>query len=279
MSNELIPEVLPEDKPLPFWDHIGELRERLVRSALALFLGTAVTYVFRFRLWDVAIRPLQQAIRARPALAVLGAGSPFAYTDLAEPFMALMKLSFWTGVFLVSPYIFYQVWAFVKPALREREKNMAATFVGVTTLCFLLGALFAYDFMFGTLANLLMDEAVKAGLRPNLKPTEYLNLFLYTVVGCGVAFEAPVMFYFLARFGMVRSRSMIKYWREATMVILFVSGFCTPGDVVATMIVFGVVLLLLYFVSTFVVWLVERARGDVFPEPEDDLGLDDEDEL
>ena len=256
MNGELIPEVLPEDERLPFWEHIGELRDRLVRSAIAIFLGTMVTYVLRFRLWDIAKRPLMVAIAARPELG----GSPFAYTDLAEPFMAMMRLAFWAAVFLVSPYIFYQVWIFVKPALREREKKMAGTFIGVTSACFLVGALFAYYFMFGTLSNLLMDEAVKAGLRPNLRPTEYLNLFLYTVVGSGAAFETPVLFYFLARFGMVSSRAMLKYWREATIVILFVSGFMTPGDVVATMIVFGAVLLVLYFLSAGVVWLVEKSR-------------------
>jgi sec-independent protein translocase protein TatC len=257
MSTELIPEVLPDDKALPFWEHIGELRDRLVRSAIAIFLGTMVTYVLRFKLWDLAKRPLMAAIQARPELGA----SPFAYTDLAEPFMAMMRLSFWAAVFLVSPYIFYQVWIFVKPALREREKRMAGRFIGVTSACFVVGAAFAYFFMFGTLSNLLMDEAVKAGLRPNLRPTEYLNLFLFTVVGCGVAFETPVLCYFLARFGMINSRAMLKYWREATIVILFVSGFMTPGDVVATMIIFGVVLLILYFISAGVVWLVEKTRA------------------
>jgi sec-independent protein translocase protein TatC len=256
MNGELIPEVLPEDKSIPFWDHIGELRDRLVRSAIAIFAGTMVTYVLRFRLWDLAKRPLMIALAARPELGT----QPFAYTDLAEPFMAMMRLSFWAAIFLVSPYIFYQVWIFVKPALREREKKMAGTFIGVTSTCFLVGAAFAYFFMFGTLSNLLMDEAVKAGLRPNLRPTEYLNLFLYTVVGSGVAFETPVLCYFLARFGMINSRAMLKYWREATIVILFISGFMTPGDVIATMIIFGVVLLTLYFISAGVVWLVEKTR-------------------
>jgi sec-independent protein translocase protein TatC len=255
-DTELIPEVLPDDKPLPFWDHIGELRDRLVRSAIAIFVATSITYLLRFRLWELATRPLAMAEAQHPGLGF----QLFSYTDLAEPFMALMRLSFWTAVFLVSPYIFYQVWLFVKPALREREKNMATAFIGVTSSCFILGALFAYFFMFGTLANLLMDEAVKAAMRPNLKPTEYLSLFLYTVVGSGVAFETPVLFYFLARFRMVSSRAMLKYWREATIVILFVSGFLTPGDVVATMIVFGVVLLALYFISAGVVWFVERGQ-------------------
>ncbi len=259
--NELTPEVLPaaeEARALPFWEHVGELRDRLLRAAIAVFVGTSLTYVLRFKLWALATRPLFLALAKRADMA--SGVTPFAYTDLAEPFMALMTLSFWAAVFLVSPYLFYQVWAFVKPALRERERRMATRFVTATTLCFLAGAAFAYFFMFGTLSDLLMNEAVKSGLRANLKPTEYLNLFLYTVVGSGAAFEAPVLFYFLARFGLVSSRAMLVYWREATIAILFVAGFLTPGDVVATMIVFGAVLLVLYYVSALVVWLVERAR-------------------
>ncbi len=255
----LSPADADSERHLPFWEHVVELRTRLVRAALAVFLGTSLTYLLRFRLWALATRPLFLALAKRADMA--GAASPFAYTDLAEPFMALMTLSFWAAVFLVSPYLFYQVWAFVKPALRERERRMATRFVAATTLCFLAGAAFAYFFMFGTLSDLLMNEAVKSGLRANLKPSEYLDLFLYTVVGCGVAFEAPVLSYFLARFELINSRAMLTYWREATIAILFVAGFLTPGDVVATMIVFGAVLLVLYYVSALVVWLVERGRA------------------
>jgi sec-independent protein translocase protein TatC len=254
MSVELIPEVLPDDKRVPLWDHIGELRDRLINAALALFGATACGYFLRFRLWDLAKRPL---LLASPGLV-----SPFAYTDLAEPFMSMMRLSFWASVFVISPYLFYQVWAFVKPALRERERQMAVTFTAVTSACFIAGAVFAYFVAFPILTNILMDEAVQAGLRPNLRPNEYLNLFLCTVLGTGVSFEAPVLFYFLARFGIVSSRAMLKYWREATVAILFASAFLTPGDVIATTILFGVVLLGLYFISAGVVWLVERSYAE-----------------
>lgn len=254
MTVELIPEVLPEEKRLPLWDHVGELRDRLINSALALFAATACGYFLRFRLWDLAKRPLLQGA---PGLL-----SPFAYTDLAEPFFSMMRLSFWASVFAISPYLFYQIWAFVRPALHERERRMAVTFTAATSACFIAGAVFAYFIAFPILTRILMDEAVRAGLRPNLRPNEYLNLFLCTVLGTGVAFEAPVLFYFLARFGLVSSRSMLRYWRESMVAILAASSFLTPGDVIATTVLFGVVLLGLYFLSTGVVWLVERSCAD-----------------
>jgi sec-independent protein translocase protein TatC len=248
---ELIPEQLPDEEiRLPFWDHIGELRDRLINCALALFAATALGYVFRFRLWELAKRPLL-ALAGPPA-------SPFAYTDLAEPFFSLLRLSFWASVFVISPFLFYQVWAFVRPALHEREKKMATAFVAITSACFVAGAVFAYLVAFPILARVLMDEAVAAGLRPNLRPSEYLNLFLITVLGTGVSFEAPVLFYFLARFGLVTSRAMLRYWRESTVAILAAAALLTPGDVIASTVLFGVVLLGLYFLSAAVVRLVEK---------------------
>lgn len=256
MSVELIPQPLPDEdlpgeKRLPLWDHVGEFRDRLINCAIALFVTTACGYFLRFRLWDLAQRPLRLVA---PELI-----APFSYTDLAEPFISMMRLSFWTSVFAISPYLFYQVWAFVRPALRERERKMAVVFTIATSVCFVAGAVFAYFIAFPVLAHVLLGEAVQAGLRPNLKPTEYLNLFLCIVIGTGVTFEAPVLFYFLARFRLVTARAMIKYWRESTVAILAASAFLTPGDLIATTIMFGGVLLGLYFLSAAVVWLVERS--------------------
>ncbi len=251
MTLSLVAEELPEEKILPLWEHIGELRSRLIKSALALFAATASCYFLRFRLWELAKRPLLAV--APTAIA------PFAYTDLSEPFFSMLRLSFWTSVLAISPYLFYQVWAFIRPALRSRERRMATAFTMATSLCFIAGAAFAYCLAFPILVNVLMDEAVRAGLRANLSPNEYLNIFLCTVIGTGVAFETPMLFYFLARFGLVSSGAMLKYWRESTVAILTTTAFLTPGDVIASTILFGVVLLSLYFLSIGVVRLAERS--------------------
>jgi sec-independent protein translocase protein TatC len=248
----LTPQPLPDDAEaarMPFWEHVVELRGRLIRAVAALGLGTAAAYALRFRLWTLAVEPLDRVLRP------YGVSAPqaFAFTDLVEPFLVFMRLSFWTAVFVTSPYLFLQLWGFIKPALRESEKRYASTFVLVTSGCFIAGALFAYFLMFPALSDLLLAEAVKAGLRANLKPEPYLDLFLYTVVGTGICFEAPVLFFFLGRWGFVTPRGMLSHWREATVAILFASAFLTPGDAIATTILFGGVLLALYFVSVLVV--------------------------
>ncbi len=249
---QLTPQPLPEDTVearMPFWEHVGELRVRLVRALVALALGTAAAYALRFELWRLAVRPLERV------LAPYGVTAPqaFAFTDLTEPFLVFMRLSFWSAAFLVSPYLFLQLWGFIRPALRESERRYAGTFVTVTSVCFVSGALFAYFLLFPAFSDLLLAEAVKAGLRANLKPEPYLDLFLYTVVGTGVCFEAPVLFFFLGRWGFVTPAGMVARWREASMAILVSAAFFTPGDALTTSVLFGGVLLALYFVSVLVV--------------------------
>lgn len=254
----LVPQPLPEEAEearMPFWEHVGELRSRLIRAVAALALGTAAAYALRFELWGLALAPLQRA------LAPYGVSAPqaFAFTDLAEPFVVFMRLSFWSAVFLTSPFLFLQLWGFLRPALRESERRYAAVFVGVTSACFVSGALFAYWLLFPALSDLLLAEAVKAGLRANLKPEPYLDLFLYVVAGTGVCFEAPVLFFFLGRWGFVTPRGMLAHWREAVLAILVSSAFFTPGDAVTTSVLFGGVLLALYFVSVAVVAAAQRS--------------------
>jgi sec-independent protein translocase protein TatC len=128
-------------------------------------------------------------------------------------------------------------------------------FVLATTGCFLAGAAFAYLNAFKFLGDILFQEALSAGLRTNLHLEDYLDLFIYTVVGTGAMFELPVLIYFLARFRLITAKWMLKYWRHATIAILFAAAFLTPGDVVITTIFFSVVLLGLYFISILVAWL------------------------
>lgn len=248
----LTPLPLPEEAVearMPFWEHVVELRGRLIRAVVALALGTVAAYALRFSLWRLAVLPLERV------LAPYGVTAPqaFAFTDLAEPFIVFMRLSFWTAAFLVSPYLFLQLWGFIKPALRENERRYAGTFVVTTSVCFIAGALFAYFLLFPAFSDLLLAEAVKAGLRANLKPEPYLDIFLYTVVGTGVCFEAPVLFFFLGRWGFVTPAGMLAHWREAVVAILVSSAFFTPGDALTTTVLFGGVLLALYFVSVLVV--------------------------
>ena len=245
----------PPDK-MRFWEHLPELRVRIVRSLLIVAVGFAVTYAFRFKLWALAQKPFLEAM-ARQTHKPVASLDPFAFTDLTEPFFSMMRLSLWAAGLLVAPFLFYQLWAFIRPGLLPKERRLVIPFVVVTSGCFLGGAAFAYYQAFKFLGDILFQEAASAGLRANLHVSDYLDLFISTLLITGIMFELPVLFFFLAKFRIVTARLMLKYWRHATMAILIFSAFFTPGDVVVTTIFFSVVLLGLYFISILVAWAAE----------------------
>ena len=249
-----IPATPPEK--MNFWEHLQELRVRIVRSLLVVALVFSATYAYRFKLWVWAQRPFLESM-ARQTGKAISALDPFAFTDLTEPFFSMMRLSLWAAGFLSAPFLFYQLWAFIRPGLLPKERRLVIPFVVVTSGCFLAGAAFAYAQAFKFLGDILFQEAATAGLRANLHASDYLDLFISTTLITGVMFELPVLFYFLARFRLVTARLMLKFWRHATIGILIFSAFFTPGDVVVTTIFFSVVLLGLYFISIAVAWLAE----------------------
>lgn len=245
-----------------FWQHLQELRVRLVRSVIAVVAVFAVTYTFRFKLWAWAQKPFMEAL-ARQTHTPIAELHPWAFTDLVEPFISLMRLSLWVAGFLAAPFLFYQAWGFIRPGLHHRERRLVVPFVLVTSAMFLGGAVFAYFQAFKFLGDILFQEAAHAGLRANLHIDSYLDLFLYTLLTTGIMFEMPVVTFFLAKFRIITAGRMLKYWRHSTIGILLVSAFLTPGDVVATCIFFTVILEVLYFVSVAVAWVVQPRRISV----------------
>jgi sec-independent protein translocase protein TatC len=239
--------------PMTFQEHLQELRMRLIWSLLAVAAAFACTYGLRFRLWTWVQRPFLEAMAVQTRQPAAGL-QPWAFTDLTEPFFSLMRLSIWAAAFLAAPFLFYQLWAFIRPGLYARERRMVVPFVLATSAMFLLGAAFAYYEAFRFLGNILFQESSLAGLRANLHIDSYLDLFLYTLLTTGIMFELPVLVYFLTRFRIITAAWMLKYWRHATVVIMTASAFLTPGDVVVTTVFFGLILEGLYLLSVAVAW-------------------------
>ncbi len=247
-----MPPTIEPPAEMTFWEHLQELRVRLTRIVIIVVGGFALTYMVRFQLWDWATRPFHEIFRKRLVELQMAPATPFAFTSATEPFFSLMRLAFWASIFLVAPLIFYQVWAFIRPGLYDRERKWVWPFVIGTSACFIGGAAFAYRYAFQIMADILLAEALKAGLRANLAMSDYLDLFIYTLVGTGIAFELPVLVYFLARLRVITAGWMLRFWKHATMVIVVAAAFLTPGDVIVTTLFFSGVLLGLYWISVLV---------------------------
>jgi sec-independent protein translocase protein TatC len=255
---------------MSFWDHLQELRVRIVRCMMILAFGFCLTFYFRFEIWEWVQKPLIDVYLLQLKLSdtpIPEPFEPFAFTSIAEPFFSLLRVAFWAAGFLVAPLIFYQFWAFIRPGLYERERKMVIPFVFATSFCFLGGAVFAYIFAFKSIAGILIEQAITAGLRPNLKLNEYLDIFINTMLGIGITFEMPVLVYFLARFRIITARWMLKYWRHAAIAIMVLAAFITPGDVFVTTVFLSLVMLGLYFISVFVAWFAEPKEATQPKDP------------
>jgi len=227
---------------MPLTAHLEELRWRIVRAFLALGLAFGVCYYFAEALFVFLIRPLA-ALRPDQAL-IIGTG-------VTEAFFTKLKVSFIAALFAASPIVFFQAWRFVAPGLYESEKRLALPFAVAASFFFVLGASFCYWLVF------------PVGFRFFL--SEYLSFASRMLLAFGVTFELPVVTFFLARLGVVTHRTLLGTWRYATVVIFVVAAMLTPGPDVASQLLMATPLLVLYWLSIGVAWLVARPAPAAVP--------------
>ncbi|MCU0576010.1 MAG: twin-arginine translocase subunit TatC [Desulfobacterota bacterium] len=240
---------MDEDK-LPVTDHLEELRRRLIKCLLAVLAGFALSYSFSKQLFDLLTWPLMQAMPADGKL---------IYTSLQEAFITYLKISFFAGIFLAAPVIFYQLWKFVMPGLYANERRYVLPFVIAACAFFLLGASFAFfvAFPFGFRFFLgFTTERIQA--LPSMK--EYLSLCMSLLLAFGITFELPVVMFFLARMGLVDHLMLKRYRKYAILVIAIVAAVLTPPDILS-MTLLGIPLYLLFEVSVVVTYLFGKKKA------------------
>jgi sec-independent protein translocase protein TatC len=203
-------------------EHLTELRKRLVISILAVVLGGVVAFALYNHILDFLLDPYCKLPRRPPGPCTL------FITDPLEGFATRLKVSTWTGLFVASPVVLFQLWRFVTPGLNPSEKRYAVPFVIASVVLFALGALVAKL----TFPRAL-DFLVSVG-GPNLEtifsPTKYLRLIILMIAGFGLAFEFPVLLVFLQLAGVLTSRRLASWRRPAAVVIVAVAALITPSQ-------------------------------------------------
>lgn len=231
----------PEAKAMSLMDHLGELRSRLVRSAIAVALAFAATY---------SVADLIFAQLMRPLLAALPPNSKLIFTALPEAFFVYLQVGFVAAIFLASPYIFYQIWGFIAPGLYEEEKKFAVPMALFSAFFFILGSAFCFlvvfPFSFTFFVGFATDDIIPM---PSL--SEYLGFALKMLIAFGLIFEMPLFTFFLARMGMVNATMMRKVRRYAILVIFIVAAILTPPDVMSQMLM-AIPMILLYEFSILI---------------------------
>lgn len=245
--------------------HIAELRKRLVISGITLI----VTFFACFAVYE----PILEWMMA-PAKAVLPAGTSMVAIEIQETFFTALKVSFFSAFLVSLPVIFWQIWLFLAPGLYEHEKKLALPFVFFATLMFLMGASFSYYVVvpYGFDFLIAFGNSVVTVL-PSIG--KYVGFFTKLLFGFGVAFELPVITFFLAKIGLVDDKSLKDFFKYAIILIFVFSALLTPPDVLTQFLMAGP-LIILYGVSIYV---AKVFNPYIAPEDEDEEDELDEDEI
>jgi sec-independent protein translocase protein TatC len=245
----------------PLLAHLTELRNRLLVVSVAVLIATAACYGFAQPLYALLQQPYRDALLRLGGEAALAQAS-FQYTHPFEVFFTYLKLAMVGGVGLSLPVIVWQIWGFVAPGLYKRERAAVAPFLVAAPVMFAAGALFVYyvalPFALAFALNLQQpDGPVPIQLIP--KVNEYFTLVTTLIVAFGVCFQLPVVLAVLARIGMVGAGALRKGRRFAVVGIAAFSACFTPPDVVS-MAIMAAPVYLLYEISIWLVWAIEKAR-------------------
>jgi len=232
--------------------HLEELRSRLTRMIIAAFLGFLVCYYFHDTILEVMIRPLKM---------VLPNSSIIQTTELTEAFFVNMKAAFVAGIFLVSPYLFYQIWSFIAPGLYAEERKLAVPVSIFTALCFVSGAAFGYFIVFPYGFTFLANYGV-GQITFNPKLAEYYSMALRLLIAFGIIFEMPVFVFFLARFGIVTHQWLRTKRRMAIVILFVVAAIVCPNPDVVSMMLMAMPMVILYEVSIWVAYFFGKKPKD-----------------
>lgn len=240
------------DHKMSLTEHLIELRKRLTRSLIALGIGFCICYYYKDFVFDIITRPLTK---------VLPKNSYLIYTGLTEAFFTYMKVAFFASLIITSPYILYQIWRFIAPALLPREKKYVVPFVLSSTLLFIGGVSFGY-FVALPPAFKFFVSFNNQYLQAMLSFKDYLSMFVTFLLGFGISFELPIFIFFLTKLGIVNARMLSKQRRYAILVIFIVAAILTPSPDAVSQILMAIPLMFLYEISIFVSRFAGKKKTD-----------------
>ncbi|GAB4323422.1 MAG: hypothetical protein Kow0074_15660 [Candidatus Zixiibacteriota bacterium] len=234
----------PDPRDMSFWEHLEELRWRLIKSMSAILILSIVAYVFADQLIDIVTYPVDEVYFMGPT----------------EAFSVRIKISLFAGFIAAIPIILYQVWQFVVPGLYAHEVRMAAPVVIFASLFFVGGAAFCWFFVLPVGLQFLMGFGTEK-MKPMIAVGKYVSFVGWMTISFGVVFQLPIISFFLGRLGILSSRQMKTGRRYALIGILIVAAAVTPSPDVFSQLMLAGPLYLLYEASVILVRMTGRAEA------------------
>lgn len=247
---------------MSFLEHLEELRSRIIRALMGFGVAFLVCIIFCYPLWDFVRAP------ATDALTKIGVKPPMlVINEPMEGFSIIwVKVPLVFSIFLASPWVLYQVWAFISPGLYQKEKRLAVPFVVSTAGLFIIGGLFAYFVAFRYGLAFLLGIGISNGVMPLVTITHYFDLFVNVMLGVALVFEMPVAIFFLTLLHLASPRFLLEHSRYAVLAIVILAAIITPTPDFFNLMLFAVPMCMLFFIGVFASYLlVMKREGRKFP--------------
>jgi len=260
---------------MSFWGHIEALRGHIIRSVIVLFVLAVVLFCYPEFLFDTVIfGPLKSDFLTYRAFCklshILNLGDQLCFghysfklqsLGLADQFTSQMWIALLGGLIIGAPYLLWEIWRFIKPALSETEKKASTGFILSASFLFLVGVLFSYYIIIPLSVNFLGNYKVSQMVENNFTMDSYISTITTLTLASGLLFELPILVYFLTKFGIITPQFMRKYRKHAIVVILLVAGIITPSPDVTSQMLVAFPLYVLYEASIFVSRFVVRRKA------------------
>jgi sec-independent protein translocase protein TatC len=265
-----------EKAEMSFIDHLEVLRWHIVRSAIALVIAAIVVFIFIDWIFDnIIYAPARESFITYSALCNLGhklhlgnslcmppVKIPLLINTVSGSFSSALDIAFMGGLIIAFPYLFWELWRFIKPALSPKELKYSRGSIGWVSLCFFSGGAFGYfllaPFTFNFLASFKIGTLGSQTYLPSLE--DYIDTLVNIILGCGIAFELPVLAFVLSKIGLITPKYLKTYRKYAYVVILIVAAVITPSPDWTSQTIVAVPLIFLYEISIFISARVVRQQ-------------------
>ena len=247
-------------KESSFVDHLVELRSRLIKSIIFLFIFFVISYTFAENIYNFLVQPYADAVKDD------NIDRRLIFTALHETFITYLKVAFFAAIFIGSPVVITQIWKFIAPGLYKNEKKALLPYLIATPTLFLLGGMLVYYLVMPLAIKFFLSFETTAQINSlpiqlEAKVNEYLSLIMRLIFAFGLSFQLPVLLSLLARVGFVDSEYLKKRRRYVIVIIFAVAAILTPPDPI-TQIGLGIPLLILYELSILSVKIIEKKNKD-----------------
>lgn len=266
-----------ENAEMSFIDHLEALRWHIMRAAIAWLIAAITIFIFIDWIYDnIILAPSTETFVTYSSLCRfgrwIGIGDSlcmppvkirFLVTEVNGTFSSAINIAMIGGIIVAFPYLFWELWRFVKPALSPKEMKYARGSIFWVSICFFSGAAFGYyllaPFTFNFLASFTLGKSGLVQYQPNI--TDYVDTLNNIILGCGIAFELPILAYVLAKIGIISAKFLRKYRKYAFVIILIVAAVITPSPDWTSQTIVAIPLLFLFEISVILCARVDRRKA------------------